>query len=138
MFWRRERRRIAGAPGILVCCINATESMQTLEEYKACYKGLAPDSLIQELFYVNQENKKLLDRNTKLEIELFEVMEWKFRQKSLEIENLKNEIIHLKEKLATPYNPDVVTTTRTDMLACQNPYMIEEHTKKKNNASEST
>lgn len=149
MFWRRERRRIAGAPGILVCCINATESMQTLEEYKACYKGLAPDSLIQELFYVSQENKKLLDRNTKLETSLL-VVGRRSEQRWLMIENLKTEIIHLKEKFSRmkdwedvirssiPYNPDVVTTPRTDMLAWQNPYMIEEHTKKKNNASEST
>jgi hypothetical protein len=142
-----------GAPDILVCCINATESMQTLEEYKACYEGLSHDSLIEELFNVGQENKKLLNRNTKLETSLLTVgrrSEQRIEDLKTEIIHLKDEIIHLKEKFSRmedwenvirssiPYNLDVVTTPRTDMLAWQNPYMIEEHTKKKNNASEST
>ncbi len=119
--------------------------MQTLEEYKEWYAKATYDSLIEEIFKLSHANAKLLDRNTMLETRQ-KVIDWNIEiQKSLEIENLKTEIIHLKteiihlkEKLATPYNPDVVTTPRTDMLACQNPYMIEEHTKKKNNASEST
>jgi hypothetical protein len=112
--------------------------MQTLKQYKEWYAKASRDSMIQEIFKLSHANAKLENRQ--------KVIDWNIEiQKSLEIENLKTEIIHLKteiihlkEKLATPYNPDVVTTPRTDMLACQNPYMIEEHTKKKNNASEST
>jgi hypothetical protein len=111
--------------------------MQTLEEYKMWYAQASRDSMIQEIFNLSQTNFKLNQINMML-ANRQKVIDWNMRQKSQQIEDLETENIHLKDKFDTLHNPDAVTTPRIDMLACLNPYMIEEHTKKKNNASEST
>ncbi len=99
--------------------------MQTLEEYRTWYAKHTSDEMILDIFKLSQENGRLTSRNHEITQEMFELSQ-----------RNTTEIIHLKEKFVTLHNPDAVTTPR--MLACQNPYMIEEHTKKKNNASEST
>jgi chromosome segregation ATPase len=155
MLCRRERRRITGAPDILVLVYKCVESMLTLEKYKEYYANETLEQTVLDIFELHQENEllkktndeitQITQRNTMLEKKQT-VLEWLLQQQSQELEDLKNEIIHLKQKFttqqsqeledlkneiihlkqkfATLHNPEAVTTPRTGMLACQNPYMI--------------
>ncbi len=116
----------------------------SLEGYKDYYKKHSHDALVSEIKLQNEHYEmrrqrshdehvseiKLLRQENKELLDNVKVKDWEIRALSDQIASLQNRILSLTDSL------DVVTTPR--MLACQNPYMIEEHTKKKNNASEST
>jgi len=101
----------------------------TKAQLQQSHANCTREELIEELFKIQFIEESLqqtnIEKNSNIEI------------LRATIAILENRIVSLTDEIQMlqGHNPDAVTPR---MLAWQNPYMIEEHTKKKNNASEST